>query len=104
GRRVGGRPRATAGREDLVLFHELLHRGHRLGGLVAVFLVDEADLAAVDAALVIDHLEVRVERAVDRAVRTRRSILRSPTANDDLSVGNTGDDGLGGGARRRGRG
>src|SRR5207244_8422124 len=86
-----------------IFLHELLHRGHCLGRLVAVVLVDEADLAAVDAALVIDHLEVRVERAVDRAIRTRWSVLRSPTADDDLGVGNTGDDGLGGRRRRRGR-
>jgi hypothetical protein len=42
----------------LILLHELPDHLHRLGRRVGVVVGDEVDLAAVDAALVVDLLEV----------------------------------------------
>ena len=67
-REVGGEGRERrAHGEDLVLSDELLRRGARAVGVGGVVLGDEVDLAAVDAAGVVDVTEVRASGLLDRA-------------------------------------
>src|SRR5687768_2839644 len=57
--------------EDLVLVNELLHRGDALGAVAGIVFEHGLDLAAVDAALVVDPLVVRVEADLRLAVARR---------------------------------
>jgi hypothetical protein len=66
-------PAAVEQQQHLVLLDELARLLDRLRRAVAVVVADEVDLAAVDAALLVDHLEVRGDRLADRAVGRGRA-------------------------------
>ena len=87
GHRGRSADRAERG-EDLVLLHQLLRREHRLLGIVAVVLDDEAQLAAVHAAFGIDLVDAHAH-AVHGGLRQRDDrpgqVLRG--ADDDLVGG-----------------
>src|SRR5262249_26497939 len=82
----------------LVLLDELSHHLHRLGWAVRVVVGDVVDLAAVDAALVVDLLEVGTDGLADGPVGGRRPTVRIRVADLDLG---SGDPGSGGGDGRR---
>jgi len=63
---------------------------HRLGRAVAVVVGDEIDLAAVDAALGVDLLEVGVLGLADHAIGGRRSAIGHDVADLDFGVGGAG--------------
>ena len=65
---------------------QLARQLDRLRRAVAVVVGDEVDLAAVDAALVVDHLEVGGDRLADRAVGRGRPAVRHGVADLDLGV------------------
>ena len=69
---------------DLVLLDELAHHLDRLGRAIGVVVADEVDLAAVDAALVVDLLEVRGDGLADRPVGRGVAAVRVGVADLDL--------------------
>src|SRR5207247_9187824 len=83
------RARRRAGLEGLVLLVELPRVGHGLLGLEAVVVVHRADLAAVDAAGVVDDLEVEVDAEARRLLARvgQRAGERVRAAEHDLGVG-----------------
>jgi hypothetical protein len=58
---TGGVPCGAIDREDPVLLDQLAGVGHRVLRPVAVVVEDGADLAAVDAARVVDDLDVEID-------------------------------------------
>ena len=58
----------------------------RLGRREAVIVGDEGDLAAVDAALVVDHLEIGDLRLADHAVGRGRTAIGHGLAELDFGV------------------
>src|SRR3954447_25807251 len=71
GRESGRGAEAADDREDLVLLHELLRERDGLRRVVRVVEDLEIDLAAVDAAVVVDVVVVRLLRRRDRLVERR---------------------------------
>ena len=77
-------------REDLVLLDQPLGVRQRALRLVPVVVGDELDLAAVDAAVVVELLEEAVQRLGNRAVRRGRAAERIAAAELDGGVGDAG--------------
>jgi len=69
------------GEGHLLLLDQAPDLLHRLGRAVAVIERDQVDLAAVDAALLIDHLEEGGFRLADGAVGGSRTAVRHGLAN-----------------------
>jgi hypothetical protein len=88
-------------REDLVLLDELPGLVDRARGVVAVIAVEVADLAAVDTAVRIDVLEVRVRAGADGPERGRGTAERDGASDQDLVRGHAR--GAAGDATRRER-
>jgi hypothetical protein len=63
---------------------------HGLRRRIAVVIGDEVDLAAVDAALVVDHLEIGFFGLADDAIGRRRTAVRHDVADLDLGIGRAG--------------
>src|SRR5262249_15417224 len=85
-RRVGRRAERLEGEQHLVALDELSDLLDRLGRAVAVVVGDEIDLAAVDAALGIDLVEIAGDRLTDDAVGRGRAAVRIGVADLDLGV------------------
>ena len=83
--RVGAE--AGEGEEDLVLLDELFGQLQRLGGIVAVVIRNELDLAAVDAALGVDLVEIGRDHLADDAIGRGRAAVGHGVADADLAVG-----------------
>ena len=83
-RGLGLRAKTAEHREDLVLLDELVRQQHRLGRVVLVVEDLEDDLAAVDAAVVVDVREVGVLGVGDGSVRRCRPGLGDGVAEQDL--------------------
>src|SRR5207249_11361636 len=84
---VVGRAWGAHQREDLVLFDQLLGHAGRARRIVAVVVGDPGDLPAVDAALLVEHLEVAFVGVVldlGGGLRTGEDL---PGAELDLRVG-----------------
>jgi len=94
-------------REDPVLLDQLARVGHRLLGLVAVVVIDGAHLAAVEAAAVVDDLEVEVHAELRRLLAGERQRPGEGVgaAQHDLAVADPllGDRRLGGGGEQHER-
>ena len=87
---VGRGAQSAHHREDVVLEDEFLGHLDGLGRVVAVVLVTEVDLAAVDAAVGVDVVEVRLGAHRDVAVAGRgRAGQRLVAADDDAVLGDT---------------
>ncbi len=86
---VGGCSEGLEQERDLVLLDQLADHLHRLGRAVAVVVADEVDLAAVDAALVVDLLEVGGEGLADGPVGGGVAAVRVGIADLDLGGGDT---------------
>ena len=76
-------PTRVEDREDVVLLDELSRQLHGLRRVVRVVEVDVVDLPAVDAAVSVDVLEVRVGAVRDRAEERRRPGDRDRAADRD---------------------
>lgn len=87
---LGRRAERVEHQEDLVALDQLADLLHRLRRRVAVVIGDPADLAAVDAALVVDHLEIGFLGLADDAVGGSRSRIGLDIADLDLGVGDSG--------------
>jgi hypothetical protein len=83
----GGVPSGVEDEQHLFLFHQLARLLHRLGRVVAVVQADEVDLAAVDAAFVVDLGEIGADGLADGAVGRRRARIRADAADLDFLVG-----------------
>ena len=77
-------------RQHLILLDQLAHQFDGLRRAIAVVAGDEVDLAAVDAALLVDHVEVAGLRLADRAVARSRAAVRHGVAELDLGVAGAG--------------
>src|SRR5690606_31880640 len=84
---VGRRAEALEDQQRLVAFHQLARLLHRLGRAVAVIVAYEVDRAAVDAAIVIDLLDVGVDRLGDLRIGRRRPAIGLDVPDLDLRVG-----------------
>ncbi|MGY3078460.1 hypothetical protein ACVWZZ_004868 [Bradyrhizobium sp. LM6.10] len=83
---VHGRADDLEGQEHLVAFDELANLLHGFRRRIGVVILDQIDLAAVDAALVVDHLEIGSLGLADRRIGRRRSRKRHRLAHLDLGV------------------
>jgi hypothetical protein len=89
----GGIGRGAERAEDQqhgIALDQLARLLHRLRRTVAVIVGDEVDLAAVDAAIVVDHAEIGTHRLADDAVGRRRPTIGHDVANLDLGIGYAG--------------
>ena len=87
---VRGCAQAVEDREDVVLEHELVHHGGRLGRVVSVIEVGVLDLAPEDASVRVDVLEIRVGGRGDLAVAgSGRPGQGLVAADENLGAGNT---------------
>ena len=85
--------RGAERREDqkhLVALDQLARLLHRLRRAVGVVIGNEVDLAAVDAAIVVDHPHIGAHRLADDAVGRCRPAIRHDVADLDLGVGDAG--------------
>ena len=85
-----GVARGAEGREDqehFVAFNQSTRLLHGFRGTVGVIIADEADLAAVHAAIVVDHPEVGAHRLADDAVGRGRPAIRHDVADRDFGIG-----------------
>src|SRR6266581_549573 len=85
-RGVRRRPEAVENQQDLVTFDELARLLYRLGRAVAVVIGDEPDVAAVDAALGVDLVEIRRNRLAVDAVGRGRPAVGYDVPDLDLGV------------------
>ena len=76
--------------QNLVAFHQLARLFDRLRRTVAVVVTDEIDLAAVDAAGIVDLLEVGGFGLADHPIGGSRTAVGHDVADLDLGVGGTG--------------
>ena len=86
-RGIAGRAERVEYQQHLVGFDQLARLLHGLGRIVAVVIGDEADLAAVDAALGIDLVEIGGLGLADGGVGGRRARIGHDVADLDLGVG-----------------
>ncbi len=70
------------------LFLELLNPGLGFGRIVAVIKIVMDDFTAVDAAIGIDHFEIRIRAPGNSTPGRGRAGLGSPLTDVDLGVGN----------------
>jgi hypothetical protein len=66
--RVGRGPDGVEQERDLLLLDEAAHLLDRLRRAIGVVEADEVDLATIDAALLVDHLEIGGLSAADHAI------------------------------------
>jgi hypothetical protein len=89
-RRVRSRAERLEHGQHLVALDELADLLHSLRRRVTVVIGHESDLATVDAALVVDHLEIGFFGLADHAIGGGRTATRHDIADLDLGVGRTG--------------
>ncbi|KAG5719640.1 hypothetical protein E4T56_gene17499, partial [Termitomyces sp. T112] len=89
-RGIGGRAERIEHGQHLVALDQLADLFDGLRRRVAVVIADEVDLATVDAALVVDHLEIGFFGLADDAIGRRRTAVRHDVADLDLGVGCAG--------------
>ena len=82
--------RACEKKQHLVLLDQLPHLLDGLRRAVAVVAADEVDLAAIDAAVLIDHGEIGGFGLADGAVGRSRAAVRHGVADLDLVVAGAG--------------
>src|SRR6185312_11249369 len=85
-RHVGRRAERVVHEQHLVLLDHLAHQLDGLRRAVAVVAADEGDLAAVDAALLVDHGEIGGVHFAEHAVRRCRAAIRHGVADLDLGI------------------
>ena len=76
--------------QHFVALDQLARLLDRLGRAVAVVIGDEVDLAAVDAALIVDHLEIGFLGLADKPVGRCGTAVRHDVADLDFGVGRAG--------------
>ncbi len=86
-RRISRRAERVHDEQHFVILDQLARLLHRLRRAVAVVIADEGDLAAIDAALLVDHLEIGGLGFSDRRVGGRRATIRHDVADLDLGIG-----------------
>lgn len=89
--KAGRRTERHEDHEDIVALDQpprLLDRLRRAGAIVGD---NELDLSAIDAALIVDHLEVGERALRDHAIGAAGAAERCGSSDDDLGVGNTRD-------------
>ena len=89
-RRIGRRAERLEDQQDLVALHQLARLLDRLRRAVGVVIGDEIDLAAVDAALGVDHVEIGFFGLADHAIGRRRAAIGHDVADLDLGVAGAG--------------
>ena len=89
-RGIGRRAERVEQQQHLLLLDQLAHHLDGLRRAIAVVATDEVDLAAVDAALVVDHGEVGGLRLADGAVGRSRAAIGHGVADLDLGVADAG--------------
>src|SRR6266403_3846912 len=89
-RRVRRRAKGIEDQQYFVALHQLAYLLYGLRRAVAVVIADEIDLAAVDAALGVDLLEVGLLGLADHAVSGGRAAIGHDVADLDFGVGRTG--------------
>ncbi|MGY3371525.1 hypothetical protein ACVWZL_008650 [Bradyrhizobium sp. GM2.4] len=89
-RAVRGRAERVEHDDHLVALDQLADLLDGLRRRIAVVIGDEVDLAAVDAALVVDHLEVGFFGLADDAIGRGRTAIRHDVADLDLGIGRAG--------------
>ena len=105
-REVGRGAERVEEERDLLLLDEAANLLDGLGRAVAVIEADEIDLAAVHAALLVDHLEIGGLGPADHAIGGGRAAIGHGLADLDLRIGDAGRVGCASrpGARRERRG
>src|ERR1700682_2702573 len=88
--RVRRRSKGTEHEQNLVAFDQLARLLNGLRRAVAVVIADKVDLAAVHAALFVDHLEVGFFDLADHAVGGSRTAIGHDIAELDLGIGRAG--------------
>src|SRR5258708_32823153 len=86
-RTVGGRPELARSEENLVALDQLAGHLDSLGRRIAGVAGDEVDLAAVYAALIVDHLEISGHRYRNGAGVRQRATIGAGVADLDLRGG-----------------
>src|SRR5262249_54247954 len=89
-RAVGRRAGASGNQKDLILLNQLARHFDGLGRRIGVIVGDEIDLAAVDAALGVDHFVIARLTFPDRAVIRGGAAIGGGIADPDLVVGDAG--------------
>ena len=89
-RRISRRAQRVHDEQHFVILDQLARLLHRLRRAVAVVIGDEGDLAAVDAALLVDHLEIGSLGLADGRVGRSRAAIRHDVADLDLGIGGAG--------------
>ena len=89
-RRIGGGAERREDQKHLVALDQLARLLDRLRRAVGVVVGNEVDLAAVDAAIVVDHPHIGAHRLADDAIGRRRPRIRHDVADLDLGVGDAG--------------
>ena len=89
-RRVGRRAERLEDQQHLVALDQLARLLDGLRRAIGVVIGDEVDLAAVDAALVVDHPEIGGLRLADHAVGRRRAAIGHDVADLDFGIGGAG--------------
>ncbi len=89
-RRIGLGAERLEDQQHFVAFHQLARLLHGLRRAEAVVIADEGDLAAVDAAVVVDLAEIRRLGLADRAVGRGRPAERHDVADLDFGVAGAG--------------
>src|SRR5207302_1130721 len=87
---VGGGAERIENKQHAVLLDQLARLLHRLWRAVAVVVRDEVDLAPIDAALLVQHLEEGGLRLTNGPIGGSGTAIRHDVANLDLGVGNAG--------------
>ena len=81
---------AVEDQQHFVVFDQPARLFDCLRRRVAVVVADERDLAAVDAALGVDLVEIGRERLADRAIGRSRPAVRHDVADPDLGIARAG--------------
>jgi hypothetical protein len=89
-RQIGEAAKGLKDERDALLFDEPPGLFDGLGRAVAIVKADEVELAAVDPALLVDHLEIGGLGPGDRAVGGSGSAVREALANLDLGIRDPG--------------
>ena len=89
-RGVGRRAEGVEDHQHLVALDELAHLFDGLRRAVGVVIRDELDLAAVDAAVLIDHLEVGFFGLADDAIGGGGTAVGHDVTDLDFGIGRTG--------------
>jgi hypothetical protein len=87
---VGGRAQGLIHEQHLLFLHQLANLLDRARGVVAIVERDQSDLATVDAALIVDHLEEGHLGLTDRPICGCRPAVRHGLTDLDLGIGSSG--------------